>query len=221
MATTSPDVTTIKNAVYTYGPLVTTMNVYSDFFAYGSGVYHYVSGSYQGGHAILIVGYADDSSLPGGGYFTVKNSWGTGWGESGYFRIAYCELNSVVQFGHWTIAYGTSPPPPPATGVTLAANVPSPQRAGTTVTFTAAGSGGSGSYDYKFWLQPPGEAWSVEQDYGHDATWTWNTAGLAPGTYNLEVYAKTAGTSPSAGYDAYKTATFTLTTISAAKPAWP
>ena len=34
-----------------------------------------------------------------------KNCWGTGWGEAGFFRIAYSELNSVTQFGDYTIAY--------------------------------------------------------------------------------------------------------------------
>jgi len=32
-----------------------------------------------GGHAMLIVGYQDDSSVPGGGYFIVRNSWGDRW----------------------------------------------------------------------------------------------------------------------------------------------
>jgi C1A family cysteine protease len=103
--TTSVSVSAIKNALYTYGPLVTTMDVYSDFYYYAGGVYEYSSGTYQGGHAILIVGYADDSSVAGGGYFIVKNSWGSGWGNGGYFSIAYSETGSPVYFGEWTIAY--------------------------------------------------------------------------------------------------------------------
>jgi C1A family cysteine protease len=97
---TSPTVEAIRNALYTHGPLVSTMDVYSDFFAYSSGIYVHTSGAYQGGHAVLIVGYSD-----AGQYFIVKNSWGADWGESGYFRIAYSELNSSVDFGDYTIAY--------------------------------------------------------------------------------------------------------------------
>lgn len=103
--TTTVSVDAIKNALFTYGPLVTTMDVYYDFFTYKSGAYEYVSGAYQGGHAILIVGYQDDPSVNGGGYFVVKNSWGTGWGEDGYFNIAYSQTGSSVYFGEWTIAY--------------------------------------------------------------------------------------------------------------------
>jgi len=111
-----PTASTLKNALYTYGPLVVTMNVYSDFYAYKSGVYTYTTGTLEGGHAILLVGYADDTSSPGGGYFIVKNSWGTGWGEpygsdpGGYFRIGYSELNSQVQFASFALAYDQSTP---------------------------------------------------------------------------------------------------------------
>jgi hypothetical protein len=112
VATTAPTVTALKNALLTYGPLVTTMNVYSDFYSYAGGVYTHVSGPYQGGHAIEIIGYDDTHQC-----FIVKNSWGTGWGESepgavttkGFFRIAYSELTDRnVQFGYYTIAYNGS-----------------------------------------------------------------------------------------------------------------
>jgi C1A family cysteine protease len=67
---------------------------------YKSGVYSYTSGKELGGHGVLLVGYND-----AGQYFIVKNSWGPGWGEDGFFRIAYSELKSVCNFGLSTIAY--------------------------------------------------------------------------------------------------------------------
>jgi hypothetical protein len=108
VATTSPTVDGLKNALLTYGPLVTTMNVYSDFFSYAGGIYSYVTGSFQGGHAIEIIGYDDTNQC-----FIVKNSWGTGWGESepgsistlGFFRIDYNQIDNLIQFGYYTIAY--------------------------------------------------------------------------------------------------------------------
>jgi hypothetical protein len=109
---TPASVDAIKTALSIHGPLVTTMDVYYDFFSYRTGVYEYATGTYQGGHAILIVGYTDDPSIHGGGYFTAKNSWGTGWGESGYFNIAYSQIGSPVYFGEWTIAYEQPAPAP-------------------------------------------------------------------------------------------------------------
>lgn len=71
----------IKNALLN-GPVVCGMNVYTDFFSYTEGVYTYKGGVYEGGHAVLIVGYGD-------GYWICKNSWGTDWGENGFFKIAW------------------------------------------------------------------------------------------------------------------------------------
>jgi C1A family cysteine protease len=74
----------IKNALITYGPILTDFDVYEDFDAYSGGIYEYVSGDYVAGHAVAIIGYNDDP-----GYWICKNSWGKGWGETGYFRIKY------------------------------------------------------------------------------------------------------------------------------------
>lgn len=100
VTTTSPTVSAIRDALASYGPLVTTMDVYTDFYSYSGGVYTYTTGSLEGGHAVLIVGYSD-----AGQYFIVKNSWGAGWGESGYFKIAYSELGTTVNFGDYTLRY--------------------------------------------------------------------------------------------------------------------
>ena len=52
-----------------------------------------------GGHAVMAVGYKD-----GAQQFIVRNSWGPGWGQKGYFMIPYAYLtNSNLADDFWTI----------------------------------------------------------------------------------------------------------------------
>lgn len=97
----SQSVAALKSALYTRGPINVGMMVYSDFSYYSSGIYEYSYGQREGGHAVLIVGYDDDQQC-----FIVKNSWGTGWGENGFFRIAYSQVDGVVDFGAEACVYG-------------------------------------------------------------------------------------------------------------------
>lgn len=86
-------VSNMKQALADGGPFQATMLVYGDFFEYAGGVYTHTYGSLEGAHAVTIVGYDDK-----GGYWIAKNSWGTGWGENGWFRIAYgqCSIDSYA-----------------------------------------------------------------------------------------------------------------------------
>jgi C1A family cysteine protease len=88
------DLDTIKKALHENGPVYVGFAVYSDFSYYKEGVYRFSSGYLRGYHAVCIVGYDDDLQC-----FKVKNSWGTGWGEKGYFRIGYDQMTNSVQFG--------------------------------------------------------------------------------------------------------------------------
>ncbi|MFA5406514.1 MAG: C1 family peptidase [Candidatus Nanoarchaeia archaeon] len=88
------DVSTIKQAINDYGPITVYMAVFTDFFLYGGGIYSYTWGSLNGYHAVIIVGYNDTA-----GYWICKNSWGTDWGENGFFKISYDE--NVLDFGEW------------------------------------------------------------------------------------------------------------------------
>jgi len=52
-----------------------------------------------GGHAVMAVGYDD-----AGQQFIIRNSWGTSWGQAGYFLIPYAYLtNSNLSDDFWTI----------------------------------------------------------------------------------------------------------------------
>lgn len=52
-----------------------------------------------GGHAVLCVGYDDPTQR-----FIVRNSWGAGWGQAGYFSIPYTYLlDTKLASDLWTI----------------------------------------------------------------------------------------------------------------------
>ena len=92
-AAVNPTVEDLKAAVYE-APVAVGFMVYDDFFFYEGGIYSHTTGELAGGHGVLVVGWND-----WGQYFIVKNSWGNDWGEQGYFRIAYSEVYSDVEFG--------------------------------------------------------------------------------------------------------------------------
>lgn len=75
---------TINSALIEYGPLIMCFSVYEDFYTYKEGVYRHETGKRVGGHVVTILGYDDNE-----GCWLVKNSWGTKWGDSGYFKLAY------------------------------------------------------------------------------------------------------------------------------------
>jgi C1A family cysteine protease len=83
----------MKEWLSTKGPLVACYTVYQDFYNYHGGIYRHVSGGVVGGHCVSCVGYNDAQK-----YWIMKNSWGPGFGENGYFRIAYgeCGIDSSM-----------------------------------------------------------------------------------------------------------------------------
>ena len=55
-----------------------------------------------GGHAVVAVGYGDSQQR-----FIVRNSWGTSWGQKGYFTIPYQYLSDRnLSDDFWTIRRG-------------------------------------------------------------------------------------------------------------------
>ena len=79
-------------------------------------------------------------------------------------------------------------------GATLAAAPPSTARAGATVTFTAVATGCPNPNPvYQFWVLAPGASgWAVAQPYSTSNTFSWSTAGKAPGSYQVAVWVRDA-----------------------------
>lgn len=57
-----------------------------------------------GGHRVAIVGYDDSANR-----VIVRNSWGTGWGQDGYFTMPYAYLTTKgLASDFWTITAARS-----------------------------------------------------------------------------------------------------------------
>lgn len=84
----------IKLEIMNHGPVVATMEVYTDFLTYAGGVYSKEDDvpKFSGMHSVKIVGWGGDEAATdgkeGGKYWIIENSWGEDWGEKGYARIA-------------------------------------------------------------------------------------------------------------------------------------
>lgn len=85
----------IKFALQKYGAVASTMYIDPACFDPVNNSYYYAGQDFSN-HMVAIVGW-DDSfdknkfypAAPGDGAFIVKNSWGSDWGEKGYFYISY------------------------------------------------------------------------------------------------------------------------------------
>jgi len=83
--TTNSDETTMMNNLVAIGPL--SICVYAEpWQEYTGGVLMASDCQGQIDHCVQLVGYDMTQSTP---FWSVRNSWGTDWGESGYIRLQY------------------------------------------------------------------------------------------------------------------------------------
>ncbi len=96
----------IKQAIYDHGAVFSNMYIPDPYYAYGyynqgNNTYYY-DGANEPNHAILLVGWDDTKDTDDGtGAWIVKNSWGTAFGENGYFYISYNDTKVNSSPAYW------------------------------------------------------------------------------------------------------------------------
>jgi hypothetical protein len=88
-----------------YGPMAFMCTLPADFTgAPASGIFSTVTGGSSGVHAMLCVGFDDVNKC-----WIIKNSWGAGWGNGGFVRVAYGE--GWLEGTQWWGVRNTNPDP--------------------------------------------------------------------------------------------------------------
>jgi cathepsin L len=89
-----PTVRKIKEAMCQYGPVTVSVKATPLFQAYTGGVFYEAYGGTTN-HAVLIIGWDDARQA-----WLIKNSWGAGWGNSGFMWIRY-DSSGIGRWAQW------------------------------------------------------------------------------------------------------------------------
>lgn len=81
--------------IHAHGPIACGVAATDELDAYTGGIFHDKTGAMQTNHDISVVGWgvSDDNVK----YWIVRNSWGTHWGEEGFFRIVRGINNIAIE----------------------------------------------------------------------------------------------------------------------------
>ena len=99
----------IQTSISSGHPVLLGINVYDNFMTLTSannGFYSGISGNLLGGHAVTALGY-DATGV------RIENSWGTGWGASGFATLAWSyittQVTSAIDVGPFVAGAPTAP----------------------------------------------------------------------------------------------------------------
>ncbi|KAH7823297.1 putative cathepsin B5 cysteine protease [Monocercomonoides exilis] len=92
----------MQQELYEHGPFQASFITYEDFRQYKSGVYKHLTGKLKGAHCVMVMGWGTENGIP---YWLVQNTYGTEWGEDGFFKIIRgtneCEFETACYAGYF------------------------------------------------------------------------------------------------------------------------
>lgn len=101
-ATVARNTTAIKNQLVLNRPVIVAGHVDTEFQSMGYNLVYsqYNSSHFVGNHCYCVIGYSDSKNA-----FKIYNSWGTGWGTSGYAWIDYSLVSSMFSEAYIMTSY--------------------------------------------------------------------------------------------------------------------
>jgi len=76
----------MKSEIITNGPISCAIDATAEFEDYAGGIYSQQKTTIELNHEIAVVGWGTDPTS-GISYWVGRNSWGTYWGEEGFFQM--------------------------------------------------------------------------------------------------------------------------------------
>lgn len=152
----------------------------------GNGPFEYQFWVYDGASWTLGQGYAPSNTF----------AWQPPTPGTYLLQVWARHIGSTANFEDWrSSGFFTVTGPAPAAVTALNANVVFPASWGTPITWTAAASSGGPPLEYQFWRLRQGVGWTLVQDYSPNNTFSWTPGLFDGGTYNLQVWVRSAGSS--------------------------
>jgi cathepsin X len=84
----------MKAEIFKRGPIDCSIEATPDFHKYIGGIYEEQKEYSEINHIISIIGYGEENGVE---YWIGRNSWGTYWGEGGFFRIRMHKWNLNIE----------------------------------------------------------------------------------------------------------------------------
>lgn len=74
----------MMNEIFNRGPIACAVGDPDSLMEYTDGIYYDTTGRVSEDHEISVVGWGEENGIK---YWRVRNSWGSHWGEEGFFRV--------------------------------------------------------------------------------------------------------------------------------------
>jgi len=100
------DIDVIKQYLTDYGAISVTLRYLDNFYDFyntnSNSFYYSDNDTSSAGHVVTLIGWDDNKITDGGtGAWLVKNSWGTNFGDNGYFYVSYNDVRVNRFAGNW------------------------------------------------------------------------------------------------------------------------